>query len=414
MNWRQNPTRVAWLILLISFFACVLLAVAVPVGVRAVLLHASRSKFAFLQATQGTAQLWAPNSGDASAVIDRRPISEGSRIVTDNATKAVLTLSVDETGQLVLATVQLSPNTTVQLDEARSPRFNVSQDPHRAQFGFTGGRLFLTLQQADQRDVQIRLVTPNATVDLTSGVFDVTADETETRVRVRSGTARVQSAGRVAEVNAGERVNVLAGRAPEFPVSDTVNLIVNGSFVQQLAPLWQEFAEVKPGQRPGVVELIQDDRPTGMVPNRNAVRFSRRTEEDIPNRVGLVQAVNRDVEKYDDLALRFDLKVLYQSVPGGGEKGTEYPVMADLFYTDIYGKDLHWYVGFYNLELPPGSPYPTPSGERVPLGVWYTYESPNLFELLEETRPARINSLTIYANGHDYESLVSDVALTVQ
>ena len=250
-------------------------------------------------------------------------------------------------------------------------------------------------------------MTPTAAVDLKPGVFDVTADEAETRVRVRSGVARVESEGRVAEVNAGERVNVLAGRPPEFPVSDTVNLIVNGSFVQKLAPLWEEFAEVKPGQQPGIVELIQDDR-------RSAVRFSRRTEEDIPNRVGLIQAVNRDVEKYDDLVLRFDLKVLYQSVPGGGEKGTEYPVMADLFYTDIYGKDLHWYVGFYNLELPPGSPYPMPSGERVPLGVWYTYESPNLFELLEETRPARINSLTIYANGHDYESLVSDVALTVQ
>lgn len=407
MNWRQNPTRVAWLILLISFFSCVLLAISVPVGVRAVLLHSSRSKFAFLQASQGTAQLWAPNSADASAVIDRRPILEGSRIVTDNATKAVLTLSIDEAGQLVLATVQLSPNTSVQLEQARSPRFNVSQDPHRAEFGLGRGRLFLTVQEADQRDVQIRLVTPNAALDLKPGVFDVTADETETRVRVRSGAARVESEGRVAEVNAGERVNVLAGRPPEFPVSDTVNLIVNGSFVQKLAPLWEEFAEVKPGQQPGIVELIQDDR-------RSAVQFSRRTEEDIPNRVGLIQAVNRDVEKYDDLVLRFDLKVLYQSVPGGGEKGTEYPVMADLFYTDVYGKDLHWYVGFYNLELPPGSPYPTPSGERVPLGVWYTYESPNLFELLEETRPARINSLTIYANGHDYESLVSDVALTVQ
>jgi len=327
--------------------------------------------------------------------------------VTDSATKAVLTFSIDEAGQLVLATVQLSPNTSVQLEEARSPRFNVSQDPHRAELALGSGRLFLTVQEADQRDVQIRVVTPNAAVDLKSGAFDVAADETEMRVRVRSGTARVESEGRVAEVNAGERVNVLAGRPPEFPVSDTVNLIVNGTFVQKLAPLWEEFAEVKPGQQPGIVELIQDDR-------RNAVRFSRRTEEDVPNRVGLIQAVNRDVEMYDDLVLRFDLKVLYQSVPGGGEKGTEYPVMADLFYTDIYGKDLHWYVGFYNLELPPGSPYPRPSGERVPLGVWYTYESPNLYELLEETRPARINSLTIYANGHDYESLVSDVALTVQ
>ena len=101
-------------------------------------------------------------------------------------------------------------------------------------------------------------------------------------------------------------------------------------------------------------------------------------------------------------------------MPGGGEKATEYPVMVDLFYTDIYGKDLHWYQGFYYFDPPQGSPYLEPTGERTPFGLWYTYESPNLFELLKETRPARINSVSIYAIGHDYESLVSDVALTVR
>jgi hypothetical protein len=407
MNWRQNPVRVAWLVLLTGFVACVVLAIAVPVGARAVLLHSTFGRNAFLEASQGTAQLWGPNDTDPAAVTERRPVVEGSRIATDSAAKAVLTLSADEAGQSVLATVQLSANTRVHLDEARSPRFDMSRDPHRIQLEFPTGRLFLTVQQVDGRDVTVRITTPTGAVDLGPGAFDLTASDKETRVRVREGAATVVSAGRQVEVNAGERVNVLAGRPPEFPVSDTVNLIINGGFENQLAPLWQESAEVKPGFRPGTVELVQDDR-------RNAVRFSRRTEEDVPNKVMVSQTVNRDVERYDTLALRLDLKVLYQSVPGGGEKDSEYPVTVDLFYTDIYGKELHWYMGFYNLELPPNSPYPKPSGERVPLGVWYTYESPNLFELLGDTRPAHINSLTIYANGHDYDSLVSDVALTVQ
>lgn len=407
MNWRQNPSRVAWLILMVSFTLCVLLAVAVPVGARAVLLHATRTKYAFLEATQGTAQQWSPGEGVAAAIIERRPVPEGSRIVTDGATKGVLTLSTDEDAQAVLSTIQLSPGTEVQLREARSPRFSLSPDPHRADLDLRQGRLFLTIMPAEDRDVLVRLVTPDAAVNLGVGVYDITANGGETRVRVRTGIAQVIGAGREVELGAGQRVNVASGQQPQFPISDTVNLIVNGSFDGQLAPLWQEFAEVKPGQRPGSVEMVQDDR-------RNAVRFSRRTEEDIPNRVGIVQAVNRDVEKYDSLALRLALKVLYQSVPGGGEMASEYPVMVDLFYTDIYGKDLHWYAGFYYLDLPPGSPYPKPAAERVPLGVWYTYESPNLFELLEETRPAHINSVTLYANGHDYDSLVTDVALTVQ
>ncbi len=69
---------------------------------------------------------------------------------------------------------------------------------------------------------------------------------------------------------------------------------------------------------------------------------------------------------------------------------SEYPVMVDLFYTDIYGKDLHWYAGFLLAWTCRRHPYPEPDVERVPLGVWYTYESPNLFELSKSTA-ARIH-----------------------
>jgi hypothetical protein len=150
------------------------------------------------------------------------------------------------------------------------------------------------------------------------------------------------------------------------------------------------------------------------VGQRQAVRFSRQAEDGAPNRVGVAQTVDRDVQGYDSLVLRMDLQVLNQSVPGGGYLATEYPVMVDIAYTDVYGKDLHWYQGFYYLDLPSGSNYVPPSGEKIPLGVWYTYESPNLFDVLRETRPARINSITVYASGHDYESRVSDVALIVR
>jgi hypothetical protein len=109
--------------------------------------------------------------------------------------------------------------------------------------------------------------------------------------------------------------------------------------------------------------------------------------------------------------LRFDLKLCTRAC-GGGYLATEYPVMIDL---------LHGYLrkrltgsGFYYLDLPPGSTYLPPTGEKVPLGIWYAYESPNLYSLLSETRPARINSISLFASGHDYESLVSNVALTVR
>ncbi len=318
-----------------------------------------------------------------------------------------MTVSTDEAGERVLSTVQLWGDTEITLSHIRTPRFEISADPHRTDITLKRGRLFLASQRTDQRDVVIYLTTPHSQIILDPGTFDVTVLNNETQLRIRSGEAHVIAGGRQVNAGAGQRVTIAADSAPSLPVPDTVNLILNGTFERSLEPLWSQFATVKAGYEPGKVALVTEGR-------RTAIRFTRRTEDGVPNSVGVMQTVDRDVEGYDSLAMRLDVKLLYQSVPGGGEKATEYPVMVDLFYTDIYGKDLHWYQGFYYFDPPAGSPYLEPTGERTPFGLWYTYESPNLFELLKETRPARINSVSIYAMGHDYESLVSDVALTVR
>lgn len=407
MSWRQNPTRVAWLILSTSFLTCCMLAVVVPLSARSYVLHATRVKTAFVEATDGTVQLLIPGATDRTAVTERRLAREGSQLITDATAKGLLTVSTDEAGERVLSTVQLWGDTAVTLAHIRTPRFGVSADPHRTDLELARGRLFIANQRTDDRDVVMYLKTPQSEIVLDPGTFDVTIEGNETQLRIRSGEAHVIGGGRQVTAGPGQRVSVAAGSPPSLPVPDTVNLILNGTFERSLEPLWGEFAEVKAGHEPGKVELFQEGR-------RSGVRFSRRTEDGVPNRVGVQQTVNRDVQGYDSLALRLDVKLLYQSVPGGGEKATEYPVMVDLFYTDIYGKDLHWYQGFYYFDPPKGSPYLEPTGERTPFGLWYTYESPNLFELLKETRPARINSVSIYAIGHDYESLVSDIALTVR
>jgi hypothetical protein len=384
-----------------------LLAVIVPVGVRSFLLHSTREHAAFVEATDGTVQLITDRSGDARAVTERRSAPEGSELATDGTAKALLTVSADEAGDRVLATVQLWQNSAVKLTQARAPRFALSRDPHRLKLDHARGRLFLAIQRTDDRDVAVELDTPQGSILLGAGTYDISLDGDTAQVRVRSGEAHVRAGGQEVTAGSGQRVNVSAGTVPGLPVPDTVNLVLNGNFEGSLEPLWTVFTEVKPGHEPGTAELWEEER-------RTAVRFNRREEDGVPNRVGVVQTVDRDVQGYDSLALRLDLQILYHSVPGGGEKATEYPVMVDLFYTDIYGKDLHWYQGFYQRDLPPGSPYLPPTGEKVPLGIWYTYESPNLFESLQATRPARINSISIYASGHDYDSLVTDVALTVR
>jgi hypothetical protein len=410
MNWRQNPTRVAWLILLANLFACCVLAVAVPLVTRSYILHSTRTELANLTATQGTVQVWPANENDPVAVPDRRAVTEGSAIVTDDKAKALLTLSSDATSERLDTSVQLDLNTAIVLQKARAPRFRWNSDPHQVGLDLRGGRIYLTTQREDDRDVQTQVLTPQAKLMLDQGAFDVLVQGDQTQVRARSGSGLVQSEGRQVTVNGGERVTVKAGQPPELPVPDTLNLVLNGSFEGRISPPWQTYVSLGQADlEPGKVTLEE-------IGQGQAVRFTRKTEDGAPNEVGLTQDVNRDVQGYDSLVLRFDLELLNQSVPGGGYQASEYPVMVRIDYTDVNGKDQFWVHGFYNLDLPAGvTGVPAVTrGEKIPLGVWYNYESPNLFQLLKDAQPAHINKITIYAAGHDYDSRVADLALTVR
>ncbi len=412
MSWRTSPTRVAWVILLASFFTCLTLAVAVPVGIRSFLLHATRSQTAFVTATSGTGQLWLPGKADPVAVTDRdrRPVTEQSRVATDSKASALLSFSTDEAGAHVDAFVQLFPGSDLTVDRARTPRFDLSSDPNLITLALQGGRAYLTAEAGDTRPVRVLVTTPHASLSFETGTFDILVDATETQVRTRSGHAEVLSAGRAVEANSGERVTVAAGQMPELPVPDTINLVLNGRFEGRLSPPWQDYvtvggADVEPGK-------VTQEQEGG----RDAVRFTRRTEDGAPNEVGLQQEINRDVQGYDSLVLRLDLQLLNQSVPGGGYQASEYPLMVRIDYTDIYNKDQFWVQGFYFRDLTQSLTWADPKtrGTRVPGGVWYTYESPNLFQLLSDTRPAYVNKLTVFAAGHDYDSRVADLALTVR
>lgn len=410
MSWRQNPTRVAWFIVLANLLACCVLAVAVPLGTRSYLLHSTRAKTTNLTATQGTVQVWPAGQSDPVAVPDRRAVTEGSAVVTDDKAKALLALSSDAAGERLDTSIQLDLNTAILLKEARAPRYPWSTDPDQIGLDLRKGRIYLTTQREDDRQVQTEVLTPQAKLLLDQGAFDVLVQGDQTQVRARSGSGLVQSEGRQVTVNGGERVTVTAGQPPALPVPDTLNLVLNGRFEGRISPPWETYTSLgQPNLEPGKVSLEE-------IGQGRAIRFTRSTEDGAPNEVGLVQEVNRDVEGYDSLVLRFDLELLNQSVPGGGYQASEYPVMVRIDYTDVNGKDQFWVHGFYYLDLPSGVTWvPADTrGEQIPLGVWYNYESPNLFQLLKDARPARINRITIYAAGHDYDSRVSDLALTVR
>jgi hypothetical protein len=51
----------------------------------------------------------------------------------------------------------------------------------------------------------------------------------------------------------------------------------------------------------------------------------------------------------------------------------------------------------------------------VPEKSWFLYDSPNLMQIdPPELRPVVVQSVRVYASGHSYESMVTDVELLAQ
>jgi hypothetical protein len=165
---------------------------------------------------------------------------------------------------------------------------------------------------------------------------------------------------------------------------------------------WESYV-IAQNVTPGRVSIMERD-------GRRVAYFIRQGEDNVPTEVGIRQHIGRDVNVYDSLILQLDVKLLFQSLPGAGYLSSEYPLRVEITYTDIYGKQLAWGHGFYYRD-PENENWQIINGEKIPPFTWYTYRSPNLMELLKDTRPARIDSIRIYASGWNYQSMVSEVYL---
>jgi len=251
MNWRQNPQRVAWLILTVSFSLCCLLAVVVPFGVRSYLLNATRPIQSYITVTAGTVQFYPPGVEEPSAVTDRRAVMEGGRIVTDATARSLLTSFVGDPTTALLATIQLYQDTDLRVTAAHRPRFAWNDGPAQIALRLQKGRVAISVRDANDHPVRLRLLTPHGSVAFSDGSYDISVEEDMTLVRTRAGSAQVLAANREVTVSSGERVSIAAGRPPELPVPAALNLVLNGKLEGRLAPLWQEVLRLGAGLAPG-------------------------------------------------------------------------------------------------------------------------------------------------------------------
>lgn len=405
--------RSAWAILVVAFVVFCLLAVGVPLSVRWYLQNAMRPQVAGLTSNAGTT-LVVEHDGEVPVALPegarKTDVREGMRIEeNDTTSSSVLSLFDD-------STVIVFPNSELTIEQMRAPRFRRSARPNQIRLNVPRGQIRVNVASPDSRPVAMVVETPHGETSFAEGSYSVDVSNSRTQVTVRSGAATVVgSTGEAVTLETGERSRVALNEAPTGPLPAAQNLIVNGDFRRAIAasPLTQgPLAEGwvvynnqggDGGAVDGTVELVSVD-------GRRAVRFLRTNSRNNHGETGIRQTLNKLVAPYDSLKLRFDVKLINQSLSGGGQLNSEFPLMVRVNYKDIYGNDNHLVRGFYYKN--PDDFHVDEIGRQIPPDTWFQFEIPDLTSELQD--PLIITSIQVYASGWDYESLVSEVGLTAE
>lgn len=407
-RWRENPERLAWVVLFTSFLVFVILAITLPLTVRYVMRYATTSQDARLEPTLGTLLFYASPTAEAVAVTAiKEGIGEGSRIVAaEDSTQGALAFIGSDNAETALGSVQLYAGTTLDVLRIRRPLFSSSPEPYLARLRLDKGQARIFSNSGDGRPLRVELETPHGLITLEAGSYQVSVNQDQTDITVRAGRAVLnhQGNGSIA-IDAGQRAWMNAADFAHRADTAEQSLLRNGDFSEPMLNTWQSYV-IADNVVPGSVRIVERE-------GRWVAHFIRQGEENVPTEVGITQVIEKDVNVYDNLSIQLDVKLLHQSLSGAGYLSSEFPLRVEITYTDIYGKVLTWGHGFYYRD-PENENWKIINGEKIPPYIWYTYQSPNLMDLLADTRPARINNVRIYASGWNYQSMVSEVYLVVE
>jgi len=397
----KNPQRMAWLVLLSAFAIFCLLAVTVPLSIRWYLVTATVSHEATLEAITGTVLVWEPGASAPIGVTGSINVHDGSTIHTDSSSRAFLTFFDN-------STATLSFDTEAKFAAMRSARFGLSSDPDSLFLNIPRGQVNIGVALPMHGPLEFQAISPHMGALLKEGSYSLKVTNDSSRVIVHLGTAQVTAQGSTVSLEQRERTTVRRGETPDEPVAAAENLLINGGFEEDLSVGWQAYNEQggDGGEVDGEISVVE-------LPGTNsrAVRFFRAASEGNHCESVIRQDLDEDIsDLVTSIGLYLRVRLVNQSLSGGGYLSSEYPLMIRLDYEDVYGSEAHWTHGFY-YQNEDGNP--TMYGEQIARNVWFDYGSGNLLETIYP-RPARLKSLLIYASGWDYESMGSDVSLVVE
>ena len=353
-------------------------------------------------------------------------LHEGDALQTKNGTQLLLTLWDN-------STVQVFEGSELQMTELRSTQY-ISR-ASAVTLTQTRGLSRVALAPGDYRRTRFQILAGDTTVLMkegdggAGGVFvvqmtpsDLTSDNSPLTVRtsVRRGVGAVRVAGYPDELRleTNQQTIVPPGGPAGAPTAARRDFVANSQFApvgangcdlkEQFAP-W--VARCLPGQVDGgfgKLTTVQEEIDGQAVP---ALEISRGLNSTDPADTGVRQTLDVGVGDEPSLSLTADIKVLEQNLPGGGQAGTEFPIIVRINYYDSAGGYNTRTWGFYTVPAANGVRPTNPSlveARPVAAGEWV----PLRFDLRGLVpQPLRLESIEVYASGQGYRARITNVTI---
>jgi hypothetical protein len=385
----RNPSAVAWAVLWSAFGVFLALCALGVAGGFYYRATATDARPATVTVIGGTVLISARGQGGWAGVRDEAPLQPGDTLSTDDASRALLTLADG-------STVTVFPATQLTLSRAEALRYGARTN--RVTLHLQRGKVRIGVAPVVFAGLELRVTTPETEVDLGEGSYTFELAENHTQVWVREiGAATVRAGGDTRVLRENQRLEVARGAALGEPLPARQELVANGDFEEGLTG-WSKGNRAS--EAPGIIEPVAID-------GRRAVHFLRQGSKGAHNDSYIIEDINRDVSDFSSLHLSFDVKLVHQSVPGGGYLASEYPILVKVTYRAQNG-DLNLLVyGFY-YQNDADPPNPTTNGKKIAQNQWVPVTIP---ENLMNLRPRSITSIEISASGHDYESYIARISL---
>ena len=417
--------HIAWGVLLAAFAVFCVVCLASGIGVHYFLFKSTVPMQTELTVGRGTAIVTHPDLNE-QPVQSRLPLSNRVMVRIDSVGQAILSFydSHDDVQQLV-ASVVMSSNTSVDLEELSRPRFEWSTAGYEIHLDKFSGRIEVTISDGIERPVQMHIESAfGGQIRLEeSGRYSITANDAQVRVETISGLAEFVAGQFNQVVGSGERVMYSFADNELAPLNPYVRLLGTSAFdetnvfasnSEPTTATWTCFNNANP------IDNIMGSFGLAVEDGRPVLHFARTGSSQHGESVCITsESGGTDVSGYQYLSVEVLFRIDSQSLSGCGEAGSECPLMLKLDYIPP-GTDegRFWNHGFYLWNSQPSYPSScdtcTQEHEIINPGVWYRYRSDNLFGvLLADVRPERIVALRVYASGHEYDTYVSEVSLFV-